>query len=148
MKNSVRIASLLPFLAAGCGDANDQGFVDTFSVNDRVSSALVTEGETDLEDGRYLYVVSTGVSSAHLDLNDVRLLGPSDFKNRGFERTFDVELEDENTIEVSLRGSPGDQLCVSVFEIDSSDSEEPERVIYERCVDREAGPPNVVSEGF
>jgi hypothetical protein len=54
-----------------------------------------------------------------------------------------VALQDENTIEVEVRGSPGDQLCVRFYEVLVDPPSE--RGIFEGCVDRTAGPPNNVT---
>lgn len=122
-----------------CGNSDSMSMTDTFRATDNVTDSIFGQGVV-TGDFR-LKVISTGVSSGFVKLNDEQLLGPSDFHNQSFEVTLPVGLFLENTIEFEIRGKPGDQLCVRVFEVETDDSE---RGIYEGCVDRTAGPPNNV----
>ena len=125
-----------------CGSEDDPSeFSARFSRSDAVDSIFATPSTEDLAPGFYLTLMSFGVSSAKVTLNDEALFRPSDFHNRDFSRTQKVELLDNNTLDAVVRGSPGDQLCVHVFEVE--DDEEPvSRTLFEECVDRRAGPPN------
>jgi hypothetical protein len=132
---------------SSCGDSDSNGFTESFRADENVTSSIFAHGAND--DGHEpvvgdfrLKVVSSEVSSGFVKLNDEELLGPSDFHNVSFEQLFYVTLYDENEVEVEVRGSPGDQLCVRFYEVLEDESE---RGIFERCVDREAGPPNNVS---
>ncbi|HLG18409.1 MAG TPA: hypothetical protein VI895_01170 [Bdellovibrionota bacterium] len=131
--------------------SNDtMGFSETFRADDLVTNSIFKKdsraqgtGTGDEVSGEFrLTVVSDGVSSGFVKLNDSDIMDPSDFHNDSFEKTIEVNLFEENTIEVEIRGQPGDQLCVRVFEIENDESE---RGIFEQCVDRTAGPPNNVS---
>ncbi len=127
---------------AGCGGSDGNGgFTDTFRATDTVAHSIFAQSATPVAGDFRLTVVSMGVSSGFVKLNDDQLFGPSDFKNNSFEETLPVTLFEENTISVEVRGSPGDQLCAKVFEVITG---QPDRVIFERCVDRAAGPPNHV----
>lgn len=126
----------------GCGGSDTLSNSDSFQATDTVTSSIFTAKSVSFPAGTYrLRVISTGVSSGFVKLNDEEILGPSDFHNKSFDETVGITLQDENTIEYEIRGKPGDQLCVRVFELNDDDSE---RGIYEGCVDRTAGPPNNV----
>jgi hypothetical protein len=127
-----------------CGD-NTMGFKETFKADDTVENSLFSfsawQQVGNLEGDYKLLLVSDGVSSAFVKLNDEELFSPDDFHNTYYEKTIDVDVEETNTIEAEIRGSPGDQLCVRIFEVLE---DETERGVFEQCVDREAGPPNVM----
>ena len=145
MRKSIYLPLL--FVLAACGSDDNMGFSDTFNASDTVTTSIFSQTDADqqLADRNFfLKVVSTGVSSGFVTLNESDLYTPSSFRNTSFEQTFSVDLQDENTLEVEIRGQPGDQLCIQVYE-EFDDPEEEDQIIYERCVDREAGPPNSVS---
>lgn len=137
------VSAALPLALFTCGGSDSMSRSDTFHETDSVTSSIFALGtRTESVEGAFrVRVISTGVSSGFVKLNDEELLGPSDFHNTSFDRTIVVALNDENTIEYEIRGQPGDQICVRVFELNDDDSE---AGIYEGCVDRTAGPPNNV----
>ena len=140
--------SLLSALAGiGCGGSSgNMDFTDTFkssdTVTDTIFAAQVRNASVVSGDFR-MTVASSGVSSGFIKLNDNELYGPSDFHNQDFETTTAIQLEDENTIAVAVRGKPGDQLCVRIFEVLA---ELPDRTIYERCADRAKGKPVIITD--
>ncbi len=117
-------------------------FSDTFNADNTVTDSIFSKTVYKIEGTFKMKLISVGVSSGFIKLNDIELMKPNDFKNDSFMQILDIDLENENTIEVEVRGKPGDQLCVQVYEIENDQTE---RIIYERCVDREAGPPNNVT---
>lgn len=152
MRNSIRLAILMAgpisISGFGCGDSDTMSGADTFRATDTVTTSIFTQTSDDTVEGTFrLRIISTGVSSGFVKLNDEEILGPSDFHNKSFDQTTVISLFDENTIEYEIRGQPGDQICVRVYEI-TEDEDNPERGIYEGCVDRSAGPPNNVDVVF
>ena len=147
MRRTIQLTFLMvaqcALLSFGCGSSDTLSGADTFRATDSVTNSIFGLRTTgDAAEGNFrLRVVSTGVSSGFVTLNDEELLGPGDFHNRSFDQTIVITLLDENTIQYEIRGKPGDQLCVRVYELNDDDSE---RGIYEGCVDRSAGPPNNV----
>ncbi len=147
MKRSIQLGALIVthmgLWTLGCGGSDTMSGSDTFHATDTVTHSVFTLSTRDVSvAGNFdLRVISTGVSSGFVKLNDQELLGPSDFHNKSFDQTIVITLQDENTIEYEIRGKPGDQLCVRVFQLNDDESE---RGIYEGCVDRTAGPPNNV----
>ncbi len=138
----VAVSVLVSGLGCG-GDEETQGFNEMFLHTDTVSSSIFDQSLLPVVGDFEVVVISRGVSSGFVRLNGEDLMRSNDFHNDSFEKTLSVGLLDQNLLEVELRGSPGDQLCVRVYEVDGDDQSE--RGIYERCVDREAGPPNQVS---
>ena len=131
----------LSFIWMGCG-SNSQGFSDSFRLSETVSNGVVLQS-INIEGDFRITVTSFGVSSGFVRLNDKSLATPDNFKNVFSENTLVIDLMEDNTIEVEIRGQPGDQLCVRIYEIQSDGVE---RDIFVRCVDRQAGPPNNVTE--
>ncbi len=140
------------FLGSACSDSDSP----TNNVGNSNDSRLLSFQEhftahakaSDPTDADFrMTIASMGVSSAFVKLNGDELFGPSDFHNKSFEKTVRVSLltNNQNEIEVEVRGSPGDQLCVRIYEVtgDGLPNE-----FFNRCVDRTAGPPNHVDETF
>lgn len=149
MKNRALTILTIALISIGfmyCGsESKEMGFTESFRADDTVSESIFEKSEGSLDGIFKMMIVSKGISSGYIKLNDNDIKGPSDFKNVDFNETLDVDLFDKNTIEVEVRGKPGDQLCVQIYEIEEG---EDIRVIFERCVDREAGPPNKESIEF
>ncbi|MEZ4273386.1 MAG: hypothetical protein R3C68_18710 [Myxococcota bacterium] len=136
------------FTLSACGDADNSNEISAaFSRDDTEVSVMADPSAGDLPPGTYLTLASSGVSSANVSLNDRPLFQPSDFHNRDFVSTQSVDLDQTNTIYASVRGSPGDQLCVRVFEI-FDEPENETQTFFEECIDRQAGPPNTVRGNF
>ena len=136
---------------AACGhDTGGQNYWElsgAFSRTDAVNSIMADTAPDSLAAGYYLTMVSHGVSSGEVRLNNEILFGPSDFKNNDRQETLSVDIDWENTISATIRGKPGDQLCVRVFEV-PVDETDPETTLFEDCVDRSAGPPNSSSSAI
>ncbi|MFH1017951.1 MAG: hypothetical protein V1798_07200 [Pseudomonadota bacterium] len=99
-----------------------------------------------------MVVTHVGVSAARIDLNGDTIFGESDFHNEGNKTgiptvlTHQITLlEGLNTLDVYLRGSPGDTLRVQIF---SCDDKLFEHALYDRTFERETGKPPKVSDTF
>ena len=87
---------------------------------------------------------SIGVSSARVVLNDQTVFAPKDFHNKDFTETRPVNLiVGTNTLEISftLRGSPGDQLTVTILDCD-----EPPHTLWQRVLRRTTGKPVTIKD--